>query len=466
MLLLRRTLCIRRLRCFRRCILRRLLRKIRYRANRAIGPCGRCFPLARKRQIDRIRNEHVDHREHRHTQQHPRKAEDARRQRDGDQHPEARNADRIAQNLWADDVAVQLLQTDHKNDKVERLQGIYQQNQKRTGHRADDGAKERNDIGHTDDRRNQRRIRQPENQHTDIADHADNGRVNDLADDKAIEDFIGFAAKIEQMIDRFRPEHGHQYLFGLCLEQILRPEDIDRGDQTDQQIGQPLDNRDDRGRNGRDDLLHIGQKTGFDVVFQIIINLIQRRIHISADGGVVGQNAVNPAFNAAVVILGAVDDADDAFIQLRQQHGEERIDDERRKHQRKDDGRRAAELFRLHFGLWLCGLALFQPRAKPRIDKAHQRIEQEGKHTSGYQRREDRPNGLEHGKKARQVSKNDHQQDADKDHGQRCHANLKIGLVPIGWFLLRLHASIPLSTFSSVPLQRITPRKKVQQSAA
>ena len=68
------------------------------------------FLLFAQRGVHNIADDQIDDREHRHAEEHPREAENARRNGDRNEHPEARNTDGIAENLGADDIAVHLLQ--------------------------------------------------------------------------------------------------------------------------------------------------------------------------------------------------------------------------------------------------------------------------------------------------------------------------------------------------------------------
>ena len=92
--------------------------------------------------------------------------------------------------MGSEDIAVKLLQAKDEDHKVQALPGVDEQNQQRRRHQANDRAEERDDIRYADDCRNQHRVRQLEDQHPKIAENTDDQRVNELADDKAAEDFI------------------------------------------------------------------------------------------------------------------------------------------------------------------------------------------------------------------------------------------------------------------------------------
>lgn len=83
----------------------------------------------------------MDAGEYRHAEEHTQHAAEAAADKDGDDDPEARNADGLAQNFGTEDVAVELLEGNNENDKVEALAGAHEQDQKRAGDRAEEGPK-------------------------------------------------------------------------------------------------------------------------------------------------------------------------------------------------------------------------------------------------------------------------------------------------------------------------------------
>ena len=66
---------------------------------------------------------------------------------DGHHHPEAGDAGGIAQDLGADDVAVDLLQNDDEHDEDQALLGAHQQDQERTGYCAQERPEEGDHVG-------------------------------------------------------------------------------------------------------------------------------------------------------------------------------------------------------------------------------------------------------------------------------------------------------------------------------
>ena len=395
------------------------------------------FLLFAQRGVHNIADDQIDDREHRHAEEHPREAENARRNGDRNEHPEARNTDGIAENLGADDIAVHLLQNDDENDKIERLQRLDQQYDERARNRSDKGAEDRDDVRHADDRRNQRGVRHLHKRHADVAQNADNCRVDDLADDEAGENPVDISAQIQQVVGSRGLERRDDHLLRLRLERIFRPEDVDGGDQTDDEVRDRLHNRHHRRCERREDLLHIAQKACLDPVFHIALDRIERPLNISPDLWIILQHIDRPFFKALVVFRRTVDDARDALIELRQQHCEERVNDEGRENKREDKRDGAAQLI----GLSFLHAPLFENRPEAKVDKVHDRVQQKCNHNARNERRENPPDRAEQREKARKIRKNHHQQNADKNDDQGRQTPFKIPPV-----VLLAHASSPSSS--------------------
>lgn len=79
---------------------------------------------------------------------------------DGHHHPEAGDAGGIAQDLGADDVAVDLLQNDDEDDEDQALLGAHQQDQEGTGYCAQERPEEGDHVGDAHHHAYQRRVGQ------------------------------------------------------------------------------------------------------------------------------------------------------------------------------------------------------------------------------------------------------------------------------------------------------------------
>ena len=101
----------------------------------------------------------VQHRKQRHAHRHADKTEYTAEQQDRKHNPEARQAGRVAQNFGAEDIAVKLLQGENEQHKINRLNRADYHDQDGARNRTDERPEKRDDIGYTDDNRNQQRKR-------------------------------------------------------------------------------------------------------------------------------------------------------------------------------------------------------------------------------------------------------------------------------------------------------------------
>src|SRR5699024_9032764 len=106
----------------------------------------------------------------------------------------------VAQNLGADDVAVQLLQDEDESHKPEGLDGVGDEDQQGGGHRADEGTEEGDDVGEADDDRHQQGAGEAHNDADDIAQHADDGRVHNLANDEPAEGAVNIGDLLQNQV--------------------------------------------------------------------------------------------------------------------------------------------------------------------------------------------------------------------------------------------------------------------------
>ena len=140
---------------------------------------------------DQLFDDIIDNGEQRHAHDHAHKAPQTAKQQDGEQHPEAGKAGGVAKDLGSDDVAVQLLQNQHEQHEPQRLDGVLDEDEQGGRDGTDEGPKEGDDVGHTDDDRDQQRAGKLEDEAGDVAQHTDDGGIQDLAVDEAAEHFIG-----------------------------------------------------------------------------------------------------------------------------------------------------------------------------------------------------------------------------------------------------------------------------------
>ena len=115
--------------------------------------------LFRQTPVHQERHQTVQAGAYRHAEEHTRHAEKAAAHQNGNDDPQAGKARALSQDLGADHVAVQLLESQHEQQEIQRLNGVDQQNQEEAGDCPQEGAEERNDIGDAHKNGHQRRIR-------------------------------------------------------------------------------------------------------------------------------------------------------------------------------------------------------------------------------------------------------------------------------------------------------------------
>ena len=185
---------------------------------------------------DQLFDDVVDNGKQRHTHDHAHKAPQAAKQQNGEQYPEAGKTGGIAQNLGSDDVAVQLLQNQHEQHEPQRLDGVLDEDEQGGRDSTDKGAEEGDHVGHTNDHRYQQRTGELEDQTADIAQHADDGGVHDLAVDKAAEHFV---CVLHFLSDQLRPagaDDAVQHQLALLHEPLAAGQHIHRHDDADDQV--------------------------------------------------------------------------------------------------------------------------------------------------------------------------------------------------------------------------------------
>ena len=215
---------------------------------------------------------------------HAQKTENAAKQQQRKNDPEFVDANIASHDPRTDNIAVHLLQNQNKNQEIQTLQRIHQQNQKCGGNRSQKRTEERNNIGDADNDGNQQGIRHIHQGHAHKADHADDQGIQNLAMDKAAENPVSLLQGISHMLIGFVGEQRFSHLLGLPFHQLLIPQDIDRNDNTHDKVDNKPDHVHHAAGNAAHDIgdilgkvvLHPGLKSGrepaddfIDGVFQL-----------------------------------------------------------------------------------------------------------------------------------------------------------------------------------------------------
>ena len=179
--------------------------------------------------MDELLRQTVQRGKHRHADDHAGDAQQIPAHDDGEQHPQSRNADGLAQDLRADKVAVKLLDDQNQDAEDQRLDGVDQQQDEDAGHRANKRAEHRDNVGDADEHADQHSKVQPQHRHADKSNNADDGGVDDLADEETGEIIVGIVADAQRLLGRTagqqRVGHGAQ----LVQQVLLVCQHVDAG---------------------------------------------------------------------------------------------------------------------------------------------------------------------------------------------------------------------------------------------
>lgn len=104
-----------------------------------------------------------------------------------EENPERRDANRIAENHRADEIAIQLLDNQNQNQENQRLPRIEEEQNHRAGYRADERAEHGDDVRDADNDADERRVRQAEDVHADKRQYTNNRGIEDFSGEKAAE---------------------------------------------------------------------------------------------------------------------------------------------------------------------------------------------------------------------------------------------------------------------------------------
>ena len=294
----------------------------------------------------------VDDGKQRHAHDHAHEAPQTAEQQDGEQHPEAGKAGGVAQDLGSDDVAVQLLQNQHEQHEPQRLDGALDEDEQGGGDGTDEGAEERDHVGHTDDHRHQQRTGELEDQTADIAQHADDGRVHDLAVDEAAEHLVCVE---DFLLDELRPvglDDAVEDHLGLFGELFAAGQQVNSDDKADEQVLEPRHHVYDAHTHAAQDALQVleGGQQGGAQRGQIARDGIVSVVEVAHQGRIVQKDVlrVDPPHEAGDAGLGRVVEGGDAGDDLRHHHHHEGVDHQHTEQQRRCNGKHighAVELF-------------------------------------------------------------------------------------------------------------------------
>lgn len=185
-------------------------------------------------------NEGVDHSEDRNTEEHTEHTEQTAHQNDRKHNPDTADTNTVAEDGRTENVAVDLL--NHQNDGGEdegcaKTAAGSDQDDHSARNGTEEGTKHGNDIGHTDDQRDHRVVGGAEDPKEKIYDDHNDGRVDDLTADKLTEFDVNRFGKMAECHVATEGEKGEAETFDLFDQEFLGSQEVDRKDQTDQEVG-------------------------------------------------------------------------------------------------------------------------------------------------------------------------------------------------------------------------------------
>ena len=211
--------------------------------------------------IDHAADDVVDDGEERDAHDHADDAPKAAEQKNREKHPEAREARGVADDLGAEDVAVELLQDDEVHLKVDAVHGTLEQQQQAAEHAGQDGAEERHDVEDKDEDADEGGVLDAHDHTADEAQHRDDERVDDFAHEEAVEHLVG---KVDLALDDLGPLARREAVedeLGLRGKAAAARKHIDADEDAEEQVGHHKERVDHVVAHAADD----GLKRGEDV---------------------------------------------------------------------------------------------------------------------------------------------------------------------------------------------------------
>ena len=378
----------------------------------------------------------MDAGEYRHAEEHTQHAAEAAADKDGDDDPEARNADGLAQNFGAEDVAVELLEGNNENDKVEALAGAHEQDQKRAGDRAEEGTEDGDDVRHAHKDRDDGRVGELQNRADDEAQNADDERVEQLAAHKAGEDAVGLAGGAQRALIVRRGDERVEQLARVEAEGLLAGEDVNGNDDAHEQVLGKDQHAQHAAGHGDDGDLRAGNDGVLHPVDQLVVVITDQREHALGDVGIVLHKLRDPGVDGAVIALEIGKEQRYARDQLGDQDAEEQIHESQRKEPGHKDAQAAHQ----------SGTLDAEPVAEETVEKVHDGREQVGHRKTVEHGLEDAEELFYKNKQHAVLKEGVVKHENGAGRGGNGHAPAKIGfLLHVSSLALGRHSACPYS---------------------
>ena len=281
----------------------------------------------------------VDDCEERHTDDHAHKTPQAAEQQDGEQHPEAGKAGGVAQNLRPDDVAVHLLQNQNEQDEPERLDGVLDEDEQGGRDGTDERPEEGDNVGHTDDDRDQQRTGELEDEAGDVAQHTDDGRIQNLAVDEAAEHPVSVTDLLHDEVGPTGLDQTIKDELALLPEFLPAGQQIHRNDEADDDVLQEGHEAHHAQRCTAQEALHGGNQLRPDEVVQRVLQVVIGRLDEIQQLLIAGDDLLmgSPVHEVVQVVPRRVVQRRHAGDELRHDHHDQRIHHQDAEQQRDGD---------------------------------------------------------------------------------------------------------------------------------
>ena len=182
-----------------------------------------------QRIVDKLLRQTVEGGKDRHAHDHADDAEQIAADHNRKEYPQCRDANGRPEDFGADEVAVQLLDDEDQHTEDDRLQRIYQQQDKHAWDCADKGTEHRDNIRNADKHADQHGKIKPQDRHGRKGDNADDGGVDDLAHKKAREVYIGVVADAQRVGGHLLRQEGVRQRAQLVQQMVLVRQHVDAG---------------------------------------------------------------------------------------------------------------------------------------------------------------------------------------------------------------------------------------------
>lgn len=171
-----------------------------------------------------------------HTDEHTQRSHDSTADEDGKDNPQGTEVYGFAQNLWPQNIAVELLQNQNENADYDGKRRVNQKRDKDCRNCTDEGSEIGNHIGHADDECQNQREGRLDNRQPDEGKDTDNQRVNRLADDEVLEDMMDTVCLIEELFGSFLCGEGINPLVQLFGKTFLIQKHIEGNEDCHDEI--------------------------------------------------------------------------------------------------------------------------------------------------------------------------------------------------------------------------------------